>query len=145
MMTNKAECKSLQLKNESHYFDGFTKLYIEMSDKEIAHVEVRTVYEKVSNQWVERHLKGYFTQKDENDKPINKWEFSLSFDTEIFDTGINCIKGNERWNAEEVEDVKLKNELEKIAHPLKSLILAPLKVFGWQEAPPTFKLYVSKN
>lgn len=144
-MKDEAECLSLQLKNESHYFDKNTKLYIEMSDKEKAKVKERTVYEKVSNQWVERTFNGYFTEKYKNDKPINKWEFSLSFDTEIFDTGNNCYKGNERWNAEEVEDVKLKNELEKIAHPLKSLILAPLKVFGWQEAPPTFKLYVSKN
>lgn len=143
MMKDEAECESsLQLKNESHYFDRTTKLYIEMSDKEIAHVEVRTVYEKVSNQWVERHLKGYFTQKDENDKPIDKWEFILTSISETFKN--ICWNDNKRWNAEKVEDVKLKNELEKIAHPLKSLILAPLKVF-WQEAPPTFKLYVSKN
>ena len=143
-MKHEAECKSLQLKNESHYFDDTTELYIEKSYEENAYVKERTVYEKVSNQWVERHLKGYFTQKYENDKSI-KWEFSLSLDTEIFVTDNNCSKNKERWNAEEVKDVKLKNELEKIAHPLKSLILAPLKLIGWQEAPPTFKLYVSKN
>ena len=67
-------------------------------------------------------------------------ELQREHDDECYVLGANVV-----FKVEQVKDVKLINKLETGVHWIKSALKAPFKWLGLAEAPPTFKVYVSKN
>ena len=125
--------------NNSEIIDQDTDIYIEVDwntidfDKSLDN----TVF--IGTKFKKETFKGYFSGTED--------AATLTF-TELERPKINyCgfLGANAVFKVEQVKDVKLINKLETGVHWIKSALKASFKWLGLVEAPPTFKVYVSKN
>ena len=141
-MENEGNCRQFERSTNNSgiiELDHFTDIYIEVDLNTIKFGKSldNTVF--IGTNLEKETFKGYFSGT-EDDATLTFTALQRKNDTKCYVAGANAV-----FKVEQVKDDKLIIQLKKKAHPFKTAITASFKWLGLAEAPPTFKVYVSKN
>ena len=150
-MENEGNCRQFERSTNNSgiiELDHFTDIYIEVDLNTIKFGKSldNTVF--IGTNLEKETFKGFF-DGTKDAATLTFTELQREHDDECYVAGANAVFKVEKV----VEDVKLINKLETADKletaaywsKMKSAITAPLKWLRLAEAPPTFKVYVSKN
>ena len=141
-MENEGNCRQFKRSTNNSGIidlDHFTDIYIEVDWNTIDFNKSldNTVF--IGTNLEKETFEGFFSG-NKDAATLTFTQLQREHDDKCYVQGANAV-----FKVEQVKDVKLINKLEKKAHPFKTAIKASFKWLGLAEAPPTFKVYVSKN